>query len=229
MHGYLNIVKIRMAKSTTGEGRKGPARAQYHHGSLRQELLRQAEALLAEQGVDAFSLRELARRVGVSPAAPSHHFGDTGGLLVELAILGFDELTRYMDAWEAKGGDNPAQRLMCQGEGYVRFALAYPARFKLMFRNEKLGCGSEEVSQRLQASGAAAFGRLRACVERTLPGADEEVTMAAVLRAWSAVHGFAYLALDGQLALLAPDADEDALCTHYLAPALRALVATGGQ
>ena len=200
-------------------------RAQYHHGSLRQELLRQAEGLLAEQGVDAFSLRELARRVGVSPAAPSHHFGDTGGLLVELAILGFDELTRYLDNWEAKGGDDPAQRLMSQGEGYVRFALAYPARFKLMFRKEKLiSAGSEEARGRLQASGAAAFDRLRACVERTLPGADRDTTMAAVLRAWSAVHGFAHLALDGQLALLAPAADQDALCRDYLAPVLRALV-----
>jgi AcrR family transcriptional regulator len=209
---------------TTSSSRPPGPRAQYHHGSLRQELLRQAELLLAEQGVDAFSLRELARRVGVSPAAPSHHFGDTTGLLVELAILGFEELARYLDAWEDKGGADPARRLTCQGEGYVQFALAYPARFKLMFRKEKLACGPGGADPRLQASGSAAFARLRTCVQRCLPEADEATVMTAALRAWSTVHGFAYLALDGQLALLAQDADVDAISRRYLGPVLQGLV-----
>jgi AcrR family transcriptional regulator len=214
-----------MNKKTSGGGGNARPRAQYHHGSLRQELLNQAERLLAEQGVDAFSLRELARRVGVSPAAPSHHFGDTTGLLVELAILGFEELTRYLDTWEDIGGADPAQRLLCQGEGYVRFALAYPARFKLMFRKEKLGEAADPAHERLQASGAAAFGRLRACVQRCRPESDEAELMIAALRAWSAVHGFAHLVLDGQLARLAPDADVETICRHHLIPVLRGVVA----
>ena len=62
----------------------------YHHGALREALLEAAEALIGERGLDGFSLREAARRVGVSPAAPQHHFGDARGLLTAIATAGFD-------------------------------------------------------------------------------------------------------------------------------------------
>src|SRR5690606_24754474 len=91
----------------------------YHHGALRQALIDATEAILAEQGLEAFTLREAARRVGVSPAAPLHHFGSAAGLLTEVAILGFDALTRHLRDGAQAGGTDPAERLRSQGVGYV--------------------------------------------------------------------------------------------------------------
>ena len=75
------------------EGENRRARP-YHHGDLREKLVAAAEAIILERGVDGFSLREAARRAGVSPAAPAHHFGDTQGLLSEVALRGFRRFRR---------------------------------------------------------------------------------------------------------------------------------------
>src|SRR6266480_4541178 len=64
----------------------------YHHGDLQEALIAATEAILADHGAERFTLREAARRAGVSPAAPSHHFGNAPGLLTEVAIRGYDEL-----------------------------------------------------------------------------------------------------------------------------------------
>jgi len=80
----------------------------YHHGDLRAALIGATEALLAERGIEGFTLREAARRAGVSAAAPMHHFGSAAGLLTEVATLGFEELTRYLRERERDGDDPPA-------------------------------------------------------------------------------------------------------------------------
>ena len=181
------------------------ARSSYHHGALRAALVAATEAILAERGVEAFSLREAARRAGVSPAAPAHHFGDAAGLLTEVAILGFEELARRLREGSTQGGADPAARLCGQGMAYVGFALAYPARFQLMFRSDKL----RREDERLRTAGRAAFMALEDAV-RDLAGlgVDEPLDRAAfalLLRAWSAVHGFAHLALDGAFARFAAE------------------------
>ena len=102
----------------------------YHHGALRDALVEATEAILAERGLEGFTLREAARRVGVSAAAPLHHFGSAAGLLTEVAILGFEALTRHLREGARSGGNDPGARLRAQGTGYVRFALAHPARFQ---------------------------------------------------------------------------------------------------
>ncbi|UVH58693.1 TetR/AcrR family transcriptional regulator [Variovorax paradoxus] len=171
------------------------APAPYHHGDLHAALIGATEALLAERGIEGFTLREAARRAGVSAAAPMHHFGSAAGLLTEVAILGFEELTRCLRAGTETGGTDPARRLRGQGMGYVRFALAYPARFQLMFRKDRL---TQDL--RLQAAGDAAFAELEQAV-RDYNGWSSKKTpnramQAAALGAWSVVHGFAHLALD---------------------------------
>ncbi|HEY0324700.1 MAG TPA: TetR family transcriptional regulator, partial [Allosphingosinicella sp.] len=94
----------------------------YHHGALRPALLKAAESVLSDRGVDGFSLRETARRAGVSPAAPAHHFGDTKGLLTALATEAFRQ---FGDALEAADvGNDRTARIRSQGRAYVRFALA---------------------------------------------------------------------------------------------------------
>lgn len=156
----------------------------YHHGDLRRVLLRAAVTALDEVGPAALSLRDLARRAGVSHAAPAHHFGDKAGLLTALAVEGFDLLA---EALRAAGGD-----LLDAGVAYVRFAVDHRAHFEVMFRPELYRPDDAAVV----AARARAGAELRAGVGGRSTGPAEE-READVLAAWSIVHGFATLWLSG--------------------------------
>lgn len=186
----------------------------YHHGDLRLALIEAAEQLLFEQGVDAFSLRAAARRAGVSPAAPAYHFGDAAGLLTEVAILGFEELTRYLIEWTDKGGSQPIARLRSQGQGYIHFAYANRARFQLMFRKDKL-----RQTAQLTAASKETFSHLQSAVCRAANIDEKDIDakiLASVLASWSIVHGFAYLALDGQFQSIAGSDHLDVFFDTYI-------------
>jgi AcrR family transcriptional regulator len=175
------------------------ARAAYHHGDLREALLRAAEEQLAERGPEGFTLRETARRVGVSNAAPAHHFPDVGALLTELAAIGFERLTAAMRA-AATEAATPEERLRAIGRAYVERAIAAPALFRLMFHSDRC----DRTSPRLAAAGDEAYGVLDAVVA-ALPGcAAPESRYPDVAFAWSAVHGFAVLCIEGRLAATDP-------------------------
>ncbi|HEX4765066.1 MAG TPA: TetR/AcrR family transcriptional regulator [Lichenihabitans sp.] len=177
--------------------RAGPAARSYHHGDLRHALIATAESLLAEKGVESFTLRECARRAGVSPAAPAHHFGNMTGLLTAIATLGFNELAARMDDALAASDGTPEGRLKAIGLGYVRFALAYPGRFRVIFGRFPLA--------REDAAFAAASRRAFDILARTIAAQPAHVGRAGpaaeadLVLAWSTVHGFANLALDGQM------------------------------
>jgi AcrR family transcriptional regulator len=207
----------RPAKRRTGTpaARRG---AGYHHGTLREALIEASESLLAERGLDGFSLREVARRSGVSPAAPAHHFGDAEGLLRAVATLAFDGLTAALEAGNARGGTDPVARLREQGVGYVGFAMTHPGRFGLMFRT---GLTRDEA---LERSAHAAFMALEQGVrdlfavppDAPLPEAQRN----ALLSIWSVAHGFSYLALAGQLERFAPPGGREAMLRGIIAPVL---------
>jgi len=114
-----------------------PAKASYHHGDLRKVLLESAEAELGERGIEAFSLRGVAKRAGVSHAAPAHHFRDTNAMLTELASIAYERLTSSMRKAMAEADPTPRARFIASGIGYVRFALANPALFQLMFGSKR--------------------------------------------------------------------------------------------
>lgn len=175
-----------------------PGSARYHHGDLRAALIDATDRILAEDGVEGFTLREAARRAGVSAAAPSHHFGSARGLLSEVAALGFDQLSEHLQLPPARR--TPTQRLRAQGVGYVRFALSQPGRFQLMFRRDLL----DPEHAGLKAAGDRAFAELERTI-RELRGVHDGKALnapdqAALLATWSLVHGFAHLALGGKLA-----------------------------
>ncbi len=170
----------------------------YHHGALRTALLEAAETVLTERGSQGFTLRECARRAGVSHAAPAHHFGDVAGLLTALAQAGFDRLAATIAAERdtAPPGDARA-RLAAAGRGYVRFACEWPQLFRLMFGDGRL----DRADPALAAAGHAAFTLLIDAVTAAHPGttsSDPDVRSRTV-RAWALVHGLAFLVLDGQL------------------------------
>jgi AcrR family transcriptional regulator len=105
------------AKAKPGRAERAavPQKASYHHGQLRGALMTSALELVAETGALALSLREVARRAGVSHAAPAHHFGDKAGLLTALAAEGFDRFTAAQLAGAARGGVNPHLRFCALG------------------------------------------------------------------------------------------------------------------
>src|SRR5688572_32508569 len=103
-----------------------PARRSYHHGDLRRTLLDASLALVQEQGIQALSLREVARKAGVSHNAPYHHFPDKSSLMAAICQEGFEGLAREMAAARAAAGDDPRARMEACGQSYVRFALSSP-------------------------------------------------------------------------------------------------------
>jgi AcrR family transcriptional regulator len=173
-------------------------RTTYHHGDLRPALVRASLALIDEAGIGALSLREVARKAGVSHNAPYHHFKDRGSLLAALVEDGFAVLAQEMAAARADAPDARARLEAC-GLAYIRFALKSPARFKLMFRPELTGSDAEAAVA--QASTPALDTLTGAIVEAQAGGlAPAGDPKPLVLTCWAAVHGLASLWLDGPLA-----------------------------
>lgn len=169
----------------------------YHHGDLHNALLAATEALLEEAGLGAFTLREVARRAGVSHGAPAHHFHDVRGLLTAFTAESFTGLADMMAARRRAASPDPFEQLAATGIGYVEYALAHRARFQLMFRSEWLDQGHGA----LIAASARAYGQLTDCIAALGVADGTGVSLAAprTALAWSIVHGFATLMIDNQL------------------------------
>lgn len=168
----------------------------YHHGDLKEALVGAALAAVAETGVAGFSLRDLAKRVGVSPAAPYRHFPDKAALLAAVAEQGFHTLTRMMKEAQAVAGSDPVARFQALGITYVRFAVGHRAHFRVMFGPE---AAEKAQHPALQQAEAAAFDL---CVTAIQDGqaagrirSGDAVELA--LSAWALVHGLSGLILDG--------------------------------
>lgn len=158
----------------------------YHHGNLRQSLLDEASQMIDEEGPSSLSLRELARRTGVSHGAPAHHFVDRRGMITALAAQGLRMLATEVRAATAGGFDEAAV-------AYVRFAREHPGRYAVMYRSELLHANDSE----LNSARADAREALLAGVE-SIPEARRAhlTTSEAAHVAWSLVHGLASLAAE---------------------------------
>lgn len=162
---------------------------EYHHGDLAAALVRAALDLLGEAGVEAVSLRGVARRAGVSAMAPYRHFPDKEALLAEVAAQGFAGLRDALGAADAAA--EPGQALAAQAVAYVGYALANPSLFRLMFGPRRGAAHAE-----LWIAGGAAYAVLAGRVDSETRAADRE---ARVLGCWSLVHGLAMLCLEGRI------------------------------
>lgn len=175
----------------------------YHHGNLREALLGAARTILQESGVESLTLREVARRAGVSTAAPYYHFADKAALVSALVQQDLDALERASrDAME--GIADPQAKLEAIGVAYVLYAVDHPAEFRLMFRPE-LG-SLLEVGD---AADAPLFCVLLEVID-DLRAARRSTgdRMTAVITAWSLVHGLAALLVDGPLTFMSKDRDQ---------------------
>src|SRR5262245_46766036 len=175
-------------------------KAPYHHGDLKRALIDTALAMVTEEGTWSFTLREVARRAGVSHAAPYNHFPDKAALLAEVAALGFQALAREMEG-AGRRARSARQALLGIATAYVRFGVENPAHYRLMFGPE---LADKERYPVLQQASDATFAKLTAALERGQ--AAGELRRGSVreqaLAAWSLVHGLTTLFLDQRLSFL---------------------------
>jgi AcrR family transcriptional regulator len=208
---------------------KSPAKKRaYHHGDLKDQLVAAAEAIILERGVEGFTLREAARRAGVSPAAPAHHFKDAKGLLGEVALRGFRDFGAALDAADRRGGGDPKKRLLEQGFAYVNFALKHPARFQLMFAHGKYDLAYPGLAQ----TGNHAFLVLERAVRAATAGGEGGTplspdAMGYLLAVWSLVHGFSHLMLGGELDTMVKSGGKRAILDTFLPLTLKHLPLPG--
>jgi AcrR family transcriptional regulator len=178
-----------------------PVTRQYHHGDLRPVLLRAAVETIAETGPAAMSLREVARRAGVTHAAAAYHFGDKAGLLTAVAAEGYRMLG------EALRDADPG--FLELGVAYVRFAVSHRAHFEVMYRPELYRPDDADVREARAATAVLLYGS----------ASPDSGRLAAGVAAWSLVHGLATLWLNGTLPeRLGHDPEE---ITRVVAPHLR--------
>lgn len=162
----------------------------YHHGRLHEAVLAAGWDLVSEHGVGQLSLRECARRAGVSHAAPAYHFGSRQGLIDEIAAMAYLKLIAAIDECTAEEHDG----IMGCGLGYVAFAMAWPRQFELI-----LGLGRSDVTAAALAEiRKEAIGRLSDAIRAAWTEANGKRPSAALLArrtalGWSAAHGFASL------------------------------------
>ena len=165
-----------------------PTTRPYHHGDLRRAVLAAAVAAIPDVGPAGLSLRDLARRAGVSHAAPAHHFGDKAGLLTAVAVEGYELLAEALTAAQQSTDD-----FLELGVAYVRFAVEHRAHFEVMFRPDLYHRRDPDLLVAQERAGAALY----AGAGSVPPGRRGEDVRVAGVAAWSLVHGFASLWLTG--------------------------------
>jgi AcrR family transcriptional regulator len=172
------------------------ARKRYHHGNLREALLEASIQLIGEIGPNAFTLREVARRAGVSHNAPYRHFQDKNALLGAVAAQGYNELTEAMTRAAGQFPDS-RDRLIHAGLAYIAFALRRPEHFTVMFDAPLSSQEYPEAALASERSFAVLLNLVQACQDKKPPIPDRQLPFA--LLAWSMVHGIAKLAITGRL------------------------------
>ena len=176
-----------------------PPRGNYHHGDLRHAVLEAAVTILAELGPEGFTLREAARRIGVSHRAVYRHFEDKLAVLSVVAEEGYRALATDMrEAIERSGAVEPADRLIALAEGYVRFARRERARYQVMFGPR---LNADERFPALETAIREAVRVVSHELKLAAPGASSLVRRDAGITLWSSVHGFAALQLTGRVPL----------------------------
>jgi AcrR family transcriptional regulator len=175
------------------EPRTAPARAAYHHGDLRAELIAAVRELVETHGPDGFSVAEAARRAGVSSAAPYKHFKDRSEILRGVVSEAMDRLRAAMEAGAASYPAGSVEAVAAVGRAYVSFARAEPGVFRLVFG---LTEGHENAPD-LQCKGEGSFGVVVRAVAACLCLApDHEEVQARAYMLWSFVHGHSFLTID---------------------------------
>ena len=166
----------------------------YHHGNLREALIQAALVLMAERGLTGFAIAELARAVGVSPAAPYRHFRDRNAVVAEVARRGFEQLAAELEAAQSAAGASPVAPLERCAQAHLAFAKREPAVYSAMFDG---GFPTKDHPEVLR-SREAAFAVVRRAAQAACDqgrGPRQPTALMVALHVWSLVHGIAGLFL----------------------------------
>lgn len=198
----INIVRnvnvVNMARKVSAASRDS-----YHHGDLKRALTSAALSLVAEKGPKGFTLTEAARRAGVSAAAPYRHFADKAELLATVAEQGFADLHAALVA-AADGASDPTARVVELGRAYVRWAVAHPDHYRVMFGSEI----SKADHPALADAADRAFGDLLDAIAGLVDDQDPRAVAAPL---WALVHGVASLAIGGELSAVGIEQDPESM------------------
>jgi len=209
----VNLVNMARERKTSAVAAR---RDSYHHGDLKRALTSAALSLVAEKGPKGFTLTEAARRAGVSAAAPYRHFADRASLLATVAEQGFGDLHAELAA-AAAAASGPRDRVIELGRVYVRWAIAHPDHYQVMF-----GDNSKADHPGLAVAAEQAFGDLldaiTTCQEEGIIDGQDPREVAGPL--WSLVHGVASLAIGGELRAVGIREDPEAMVVVVVAQLL---------
>lgn len=187
------MARVSAKRSRSAPRRKAKARRKDGDSALPAKLLAVTEQILREQGLHKFTLREAARRAGVSHGAPAFHFKDASGLLTAFAAEAFKALRALMLEYRAEAAKEPAAQLLAVGCAYIDYALAHRPQFQLMFRSDVIRLEDGQFKEASQG----AFQQLQETMAPLLGPDDSDAgRKAKLMLCWSAVHGFATLYLE---------------------------------
>ena len=169
-------------------------RSTYHHGDLREALIKAADEIISKEGIEGFSLRTAAQRAGVSPAAPAHHFGNARGLLTEVAILAYQRADHYIG--QAGHSDDVVEDVRAVSLAFINFVLHHPGQFRLMFRNDLVNRSDPRLAAVNKAPGMRLGRAVLAYRGRTDVDASSFDDAADMLCGLATLHGLATLVLE---------------------------------
>lgn len=195
----------------------------YHHGDLATALLDAGEQELAEKGIEGFSLRGVAKRAGVSHAAPAHHFRDANGLLTAIAARGFDRFVARQADYRAKAANEPRARMAASGVGYVAFARENPALFRLMFGSERPAFENADLGHAAEKAFMDLVAHVTAITGASPDNLQDRSVMGDVAATWSIAHGLADLLAAGRLKSMQelPDDERDRMIADIVSRVFR--------
>lgn len=173
----------------------------HHHGNLKPALVKAGIDILEREGLAGLSLRKIATAVGVSHAAPAHHFKGKTGLLVAIAAEGFTLFSQYMRDGRAAASSDPHDQLLGLCLGYLRFARNHAALFELIFSTEI----KDHADAHLQETSSASFALLQETCALFEPSPKHALANEVMI--WSLVHGYATLRVYNKLT--PPDGDTE--------------------
>jgi AcrR family transcriptional regulator len=189
---------------------------------LRQTLLKASLALIEEGGLDRLSMREAARKAGVSHQAPYHHFADREAILAAIAGEGFVKLGQSLTRAAKDAGADAGKAVEAMGRAYIDFALRNPAYFQVMFRADAVPLDRYPEARKQEDE---AFSVLIEAIDKAFVSQPAETRRTIAIAAWAMVHGLATLVLEGSLARKAgvPKAQQKQLAEDVLATFLKFL------
>jgi AcrR family transcriptional regulator len=165
--------------------------------NFRQRVLKESLALIEEGGLDRLSMREAARKAGVSHQTPYYYFGDREAILAAIAGEGFSKLGQSLMRAAAQAGSEPIKAVEGMGRAYIDFALRHPGYFQAMFRADAVPLERYPEARKREDE---AFGELVEGIDKAFSKQPAEVRRTMAIACWAMVHGLATLILEGSLA-----------------------------